>query len=57
MDPIDVWNDLGWVDGVLFTIWIGVIYYGKCLIDYRFENKEKDNKSTTYPEFVKKYYK
>ena len=56
MDPIDVWNDLGWVDGVLFTIWIGVIYYGKCWIDYRFNTKKKENK-TTYPEFVKKYYK
>ena len=37
MDAIDIWNDLGWVDGVLFTLWIGIIYYGKCWIDSRFK--------------------
>ena len=56
MDAIDTWNDLGWVDGVLFTLWIGIVYYGKCWIDNRFREKEKDKK-TTYPEFIKKHYK
>ena len=57
MDVIDTWNGLGWVDGVLFTIWVGVIYYGKCWIDYMFSKKEVSKKRTTYPEFVKKHYK
>ena len=56
MDVVDTWNDLGWVDGVLFTVWIGIIYYGKCWIDHKFSTKENKNK-TTYPEFVKEHYK
>ena len=55
MDTIDIWNNLGWMDGVLFTLWIGIIYYGKCWIDHRFKIK-KTNK-ITYPEFVRKHYK
>ena len=54
MDALDTWNDLGWVDGVLFTLCIGIVYYGKCWIDNRFREKEK---KTTYPEFIKKHYK
>ena len=56
MDALDTWNDLGWVDGVLFTLWIGIVYYGKCWIDNRFREKGKEKK-TTYPEFIKKHYK
>ena len=57
MDAINIWNDLSWVDGVLFTLWIGIIYYGKCWIDYKFKEKGSNKENLTYPEFVKKYYK
>ena len=37
MDAIEIWNQLGWMDGVLFTIWLGILYYGKCWIDSKFK--------------------
>jgi len=37
MDAIEVWNYLGWMDGILFTIWLGILYYGKCWIDSKFK--------------------
>jgi len=54
VDAVSIYNYLSWVDGVLFTLWIGLVYYGKCWIDYKFKKKDK---KTTYPEFVKKHYK
>ena len=36
---LDAWNNLGWIDGILFTfLVIYLIYYGKCWIDQRFKN-------------------
>ena len=34
---ISVWNDLSYLDGILFTIWLGILYYGKCWIDSKFK--------------------
>ncbi len=38
MDPVGAWNSLTYVDGVLFTFWLGVLYYGKCWIDNKFKD-------------------
>ena len=37
MDIVGIWNSIGYIDGVLFTIWLGILYYGKCWIDSRFK--------------------
>ena len=34
---LDAWNNLGWIDGILFTFWLFILYYGKCWIDERFK--------------------
>ena len=39
---LDAWNELSYVEGVLFTVWLFVLYYGKCWIDAKF-NKETCN--------------
>lgn len=39
MNVLDVWNELDWADGFLFSIWVGLMYYGKCWIDNRFSSK------------------
>ncbi len=36
---LNAWNDLGYIEGVLFTFWLFVLYYGKVWIDNRFEKK------------------
>ena len=36
MDPLSAWNELTWFDGFLFTVWLGILYYGKCWIDNHF---------------------
>jgi len=41
MNFLDVWHELTYTDGILFTLWVGIIYYGKCWIDHRFKCKEK----------------
>ncbi len=41
MNFLDVWHELTYTDGILFSLWIGIIYYGKCWIDHRFKCKEK----------------
>ena len=37
MDVLDIWNDLGYVEGLLFSLWIGMMYWGKCWIDAKFK--------------------
>jgi len=37
MDTVSIWNQLGYLDGILFTVWLGILYYGKCWIDNRFK--------------------
>ena len=36
---LDAWNGLSYVEGVLFTFWLFILYYGKVWIDNRFEKK------------------
>jgi len=40
INPATVWNELGYIDGLLFTVWLGILYYGKCWIDNHFTNKD-----------------
>ena len=34
---LQVWHELSWFDGAMFTVWLGILYYGKCKIDHHFE--------------------
>ena len=36
MDFVEVWNSLGYGDGILFSLWLSVMYYIKSWIDNRF---------------------
>jgi len=37
MDLIGIWNAFGYLEGILLTIWLGILYYGKCWIDSKFK--------------------
>ena len=39
MDTVSIWNQLGYLDGILFTVWLGILYYGKCWIDNKFKKE------------------
>lgn len=43
MDAVGIWNQLGYFDGIMFTIWLGVLYYGKCWIDSKFKQWSRKN--------------
>ena len=34
---IEVLNELGYVEVIEISIWIGLMYYGKCWVDSRFK--------------------
>tara|TARA_B100001564_G_C20189508_1_gene467774 strand:+ start:128 stop:250 length:123 start_codon:yes stop_codon:yes gene_type:complete len=40
MEAIEAWNTLTYFDGILFSIWLGILYYGKCWIDKHFNDKK-----------------
>ncbi len=33
---IGILNSLGYIEVIEISIWFGVMYYGKCWIDYKF---------------------
>ena len=33
MDLVNAWNEVSYFDGVLFTVWLGILYVGKKKID------------------------
>lgn len=37
---LDAWNDLSYIEGVLFTFWLFILYYGKVWIDNKFDRKK-----------------
>lgn len=37
---LDAWNQLSYIEGVLFTFWLFILYYGKVYIDNKFKKKE-----------------
>jgi len=41
---VTAWNELSYLDGILFTVWLGILYYGKCWIDNYFKNKHEESK-------------
>ena len=44
MDAISIWDELSYLDGMLFTIWLGIMYFGKCYIDDYFKDRPKKDK-------------
>jgi hypothetical protein len=40
MDFLTVWNELGYLDGVMFSLWLGIMYYYKSWVDYNFRDKK-----------------
>ena len=40
MDAANLWYELSYVDGILITVWIGVIYTFKKAIDKWFEENK-----------------
>ena len=36
---LDAWNDLSYAEGVLFSLWLFILYYGKVWIDNKFRDK------------------
>jgi hypothetical protein len=43
MDFASIWNSLSYTDGLLFSVWLGGLYWGKVWIDYRFRRKERSD--------------
>jgi len=43
MNFLDIWNELSYTDGMMFSLWAGIMYYGKCRIDHKFKCKENKN--------------
>ena len=37
MDVVTAWEELSYLDGILFTVWLGILYDGKCWIDSKFK--------------------
>ena len=40
MNFFEVWNSLDYIDGILFSFWVGTMYYVKCWIDNKFRAKK-----------------
>lgn len=39
---LEVWNNLSYFDGIMFIIFVGIMYYGKRYIDFQFDKKLSD---------------
>lgn len=39
MDPVSAWDNLSYIDGILFSLWLGLLYWGKGWIDNYWKNK------------------
>ena len=40
---LDAWNELSYVEGVLFTVWLFISYYGKCGLTLNLDGSNKRN--------------
>lgn len=38
MDVVSAWDNLTYLDGIMFTVWLGILYYGKCWIESKFKD-------------------
>jgi len=45
MDVVSLWEELSYFDGIMFSIWLGILYFGKCYIDNYFKDKPKKEES------------
>jgi hypothetical protein len=41
---VTAWENLSYLDGILFTVWLGILYYGKCWLDNYFKRKYEESK-------------
>jgi hypothetical protein len=41
---VTAWNELSYLDGILFTVWLGILYWGKCWIDSWFKRKDEESR-------------
>ena len=41
---IDVVNNLGYLEVIEISIWLGLMYFGKCWVDNYFKDKPKKDK-------------
>ena len=41
---IGILNNLGYTEVIEISIWLGVMYYGKCWIDYKFNYRRYNGK-------------
>ena len=41
---IGILNELGYVEVIEISIWLGLMYFGKCYIDNYFKDKSKKDK-------------
>ena len=37
---LNAWNELSYIEGVIFSFWLFILYYGKVWIDNKFKRKE-----------------
>ena len=37
MNWVEVWNELSYFDGMVFSVWLAGMYYLKRMIDWRFK--------------------
>ncbi len=37
MNWVEAWNELSYLDGLIFSAWLLTLYYFKCWIDGRFK--------------------
>jgi len=40
-NAVHAWENLSWFDGIMFSVWLGILYYGKLRIDLHFYRKRK----------------
>ena len=38
-NAVEAWQNLSWFDGIVFSLCLGLLYYGKLRIDLHFERK------------------
>ena len=41
---IGILNNLGYIEVIEISIWLGIMYFGKCYIDDYFKDKSKKDK-------------
>ena len=41
MNFLDAWHELTYTDGILFSLCLGIMYYGNCWSDIKFDTKKE----------------